>query len=96
MREEADRLYKALVKAMEDRALRMDTVKWEDSTVIAWMVYERLVMLAEVNKIRTERGMGMVAIRDIERVEQQASGHSDYGKKFAWYCAELATDIPRT
>lgn len=43
-----------------------------------------------VNKARADRGLPSVSLAEVARVEQQAFGHSDYTKKFALYCAELA------
>jgi hypothetical protein len=44
-----------------------------------------------VNRIRADQGLPAVAVEAICRVEQQAIGHLDYSRKFAFYCAELAT-----
>lgn len=61
-----------------------------------WVGYERDQMRAAVDAERTRRGLPPVAEREIQRVEQMASGHCDYAKKYALYCAELGmglTDI---
>jgi hypothetical protein len=54
-----------------------------------WILAERLAMFEAVNARRALGGKPPVSITEIERVEQQAVGHSDYGHKFALYCAEL-------
>jgi len=51
------------------------------------------VMLAEVNYFREVRGLALVAMADLERVERQAVGHSDYTTKFALYASELAEGL---
>lgn len=56
-----------------------------------WLDYEMLVMYGEVNRLRDAAGKDLIDFQEIKRVEQQASGHVDYTKKFALYCAELVT-----
>lgn len=51
---------------------------------------EMIAMLDAVNTVRAEGGLGSLDLADIARVEQQASGHSDYWRKYTMYCAELA------
>lgn len=58
-----------------------------------WHAYEMQVMLEEVNFFREERGLALVAMADLERVERQAVGHSDYTTKFALYASELAEGL---
>lgn len=65
-----------------------------DIYTLEWVAKERIAMLNAVNDIRAERGVSLLRLDDIARVEQMASGHSDYTKKFALYCAELALDLP--
>jgi hypothetical protein len=59
-----------------------------------WIENERKLMLTIVNEHREQHGRAPVALGDIERVEQTAVGHVDYGHKFALYCTELAEDTP--
>lgn len=73
-------LHESLCRAQEARELFPN---------IEWIDFERLVMLAAVNKFRISRGFDLRSLEDVERVEQMASGHYDYTKKFALYCAEL-------
>lgn len=54
-----------------------------------WILAERLALFEAVNARRALVGKPSVPITEIERVERQAVGHSDYGHKFALYCAEL-------
>lgn len=57
-----------------------------------WIAAERKVMLDETNEWRALLGKPPVSVEQIHRVEQWATGHSDYSSKFALYCAELALD----
>jgi hypothetical protein len=59
----------------------------------AWCEYEREVMLGAINKLRDKKGLPLIGLLDVSRVESMAMGHSDYSSKFALYCAELV-DIP--
>lgn len=55
-----------------------------------WRTYEMLVMWKTVNRMRVDgHEKPPVPFSDIEDAERQASGHSDYTKKFALYCSEL-------
>lgn len=56
-----------------------------------WVEFERATMLGLVNEERRLRGLPGVSLEDILRVETMAEGHFDYSKKFALYCAEMAT-----
>ncbi len=55
-----------------------------------WIYAERRAMLDAVNAELSKARLPPVSIEAIERVERMAVGHSDYGSKFALYCAELA------
>lgn len=55
-----------------------------------WVVFERETMWAAVNKERDARGLKPVSLLVVQKVEQFATGHSDYASKFALYSAELA------
>lgn len=57
---------------------------------LGWVIYEREQMCAEVNKVRSARGLQPILIKDFARIERQAVGHSDYDTKLSLYCAELA------
>jgi hypothetical protein len=56
----------------------------------SWIERVQRAMLAAVNGVRAGRGVDLVALADIARVERSAIGHSDYSHKFALHCAELA------
>jgi hypothetical protein len=60
-----------------------------------WVAYEQNVMLDLVNEERVKRGLSLVTLADVQRVEQFAVGHCDYSHKFSLYCAELALGIDR-
>ena len=59
-----------------------------------WIETEQRMMLALINERRAELGKTPVDLEDVQRVEQNALGHFDYGHKFALYCAELAEETP--
>jgi hypothetical protein len=61
-----------------------------------WVAAERELMHHLVNQERKARGLAKLLVSEIERVELLAVGHSDYTRKFALYCAELAAkEVPR-
>lgn len=81
-----DRLLSALQVAQKERPQRLDN---DGSGLPEWIAYELGVMHGMVNQLREELGLPPVGIEQVEAVEQQAVGHSDYSTKFALYCAEL-------
>ena len=85
-----DCLLITLAAAQAERGQRPNLVDGPDGPECAWATYERTRMHEKVNEIRAERGLQPVPVEDILRVERQAVGHSDYSRKFAFYCAELA------
>lgn len=85
-----DVLRATLASAQEERPQRPDLINGPDGPECEWAVYERARMYETVNAIRAERGLAPVPVEDVTRVERLAVGHSDYSRKFALYCAELA------
>lgn len=77
-----------LEKAGEQRQKRSQWVNGE----LAWVAFERQQMFAAVTSERARRGKPPLPITEVERVERQAVGHSDYWRKFSLYCAELVLD----
>lgn len=56
----------------------------------AWVINEIKFMTDAINKVKKENGQtDFVTFADVERVEAEACGHSDYSRKFALYCSEL-------
>lgn len=86
----ADVLRTTLIRAQEERGRRPDLVDGPDGPECAWAAYERARMHETVNTIRAERNLPAVPVEAIVRVERLAVGHSDYSRKFAFCCAELA------
>ncbi|WP_030188203.1 hypothetical protein [Streptomyces violaceorubidus] len=86
----ADRLQRVLSRAQEDRSEREDLVDGPDGVECGWAAHERSEMWKAVNALRADQGRPAVSLDDVVQVERQASGHSDYSRKFAFYCAELA------
>lgn len=85
-----DHFRNTLMTAAEERSSRQgfDAATGE----LEWVLHERAVLLAEVNRIRAEIGGDPVDADAIEDVERGALGHVDYVTKFALYCAELALE----
>ncbi|MBN9214766.1 MAG: hypothetical protein J0J04_08120 [Microbacterium sp.] len=83
-----DRLHRILLDASLERPSRNGYN--EAAGELEWVLHERATMLAEVNRIRAERGVGPVDEAAIMDAEQPALGHVDYSSKFALYCSELA------
>lgn len=86
-----------LLTAAEHRRDRDDLVTRPDGVPeCGWVAYERDQMRAAVQAERARRDLPPAPEADIMRAERMATGHCDYVKKFALYCAELAmgfTDI---
>ncbi len=58
-----------------------------------WIIKEQEAMWRGTNEERAKLGKGPVTLARIVRVDGWASGHSDYGRKMALYCAELVYDL---
>lgn len=85
-----DTLHATLAAAQEQREQRPDLIDGPDGPECEWAAYERTCMHTTVNELRADRGLPPVPVEDIVRVERLAVGHSDYSRKYAFYCAELA------
>ena len=85
-----DCLRATLAAAQAEHDQRPDLVDGPDGPECEWAAYERALMHEKVNEIRSARGLPAVPVEDILHVERQAVGHSDYSRKFAFYCAEIA------
>ena len=99
LRELAADFREILATAQEKRDDRPDLVTVNGSLECEWALYEREVMHREVNRVRADTGLTPLPIEAVTRVENLAVGHSDYSRKFAFYCAELAqgySDFPRS
>ena len=86
-----ERLYAVFCPLSKDRNKRQYMVDRPDrgGREPAWVAYERKMMHEAVNRERTERSKKPIDVVEIKRVELLALGHTDYGEKFALYCAEL-------
>lgn len=86
-----ERLQGVLQRVSHDRDQRPEFVDKSKGrgTEPAWVVFEREQMHEAVTKERAKLGKGPIPLKEIERVEQLAVGHTDYADKFALYCAEL-------
>lgn len=82
-----DQLHLAFQRAAAEREKRQefDTATGE----LGWVLHERAVMHATVNRIRADHGLDPVPLSDIEVVERSAQGHIDYAAKFVLRCADL-------
>lgn len=85
-----DVLRATLAAAQEQREQRPDLVDGPDGPECGWAAYERARMHEAVNALRADQGKLAVPVEDILRAERLAVGHSDYSRKFAFYCAEIA------
>ncbi|MBH0243106.1 hypothetical protein I3W98_10120 [Streptomyces cavourensis] len=83
-------LLAVLTAAQEQRDQRAHLVDGPDGPECEWAVFERSTMHQGVNDIRAERDLPPIPLEAVIRVERLAIGHSDYSRKFAFYCAELA------
>lgn len=59
----------------------------------AWVRFERDVLHEVVNRERARRGLDPAPLEDVLYWERQANGHSDYARKFAFGCAQLAMGL---
>lgn len=85
-----DHFRKLLAEEQAKRPSREKYVRWGDEDVPEWLKAELEMLRMEVNLQRRERGLRLVQMRDIRRLDTMASGHSDYSVKLAIYCAELS------
>lgn len=58
-----------------------------------WIRLEREAVWDAVNRERAKLGKGPIPIASIEDAENSAMGHTDYGAKWAYRCAELVEEI---
>lgn len=79
------RMYDTLTTAQTERRHRQNIINGE----LEWVRHERQTMHTAVNQARAEHGKPPVPLNAVEHAEDLASGHSDYTRKFAFYCAEL-------
>lgn len=86
-------LYDALVAAQKERVKRGELVDTPTGPEFGWVLHERAVMLAAVNRQRVGGAALPVDEALIVRAEQQAVGHVDYTAKYALYCAEIALGV---
>lgn len=84
-----ERRFEQFREALRDAQQDRDLLPVLDRDTPYWNTYEKMIMWKAVNQARREKDLPYVPHADIEAVEQQASGHFDYTKKFALYCAEL-------
>lgn len=87
-----DRFKRVLALAMDQRDARPGA---SNGVEYDWVLFERGVMVDEVNAVRAELGKEPIPRGLVAQAEQQAVGHVDYHAKFALYCAEIAMDDPR-
>jgi hypothetical protein len=66
--------------------------KREGREATVWIAAEREALFGAVNRFRALDGKAPVTVDRIERVEQTALGHVDYGTKIALYCAEIVEE----
>ena len=74
-------------------ALQKEASKREGRTVQEWQIAERSVMYQTAHDYAIRRGLRIPPIEDIEKAERMASGHVDYGAKWAYGIAGAM--IPR-
>lgn len=53
-----------------------------------WLVAERQAVLAEAVVQAAKRGLRMPTLNDVILAEDMATGHTDYGAKWAWGVVE--------
>lgn len=78
-------IFQVLVEAQEERELRRDPISGD----MGWVLYERLVVWGEVNRLRAQQEKAFIPVKSILMAESSANGHVDYTHKFALRAAEL-------
>jgi hypothetical protein len=87
--------YRALVAELREVLLEAATPaerrKREDMVdgELGWVLHERQIMTDAVNRLRARTEKGPIHIDTVKRVDQSATGHSDYVLKYALGCADL-------
>lgn len=101
LKKTTEKLSVHLAKLQEERDERMvevDLPDWAHRHTfmsMGWWVYEVEEMASKVNQLRAEIDKEPIETEEIARVDSQAGGHSDYSRKFAFYCAEIVHDLQR-
>lgn len=85
----ADKFYKILTTAQDKRRWKSGWVEGPEGLTLEWILYERETMFKAVNWERAVRDLQPVTMEQLRRVEDSATGHCDYTRKFALYSAEL-------
>jgi hypothetical protein len=79
------RLFEAFLEEAEKRKARLGTKDW--------IYLERLAVYKEAVAFCLEYELKIPTLVQIEKCENMALGHSDYGPKWALYVAELVGKI---
>jgi len=85
-----DHLRSTLMDLAQQREDHRSVVDTPNGPEMEWVGNERSAMFGEVNRVRQSGGKPPIQLEQLQRVENAATGHSDYMDKFALYCAELA------
>jgi uncharacterized protein YkwD len=88
-REVRERFLQVLEEAQRHRGEMPELVQFAGERAPAWHIFELKKMLEAVNKERQKLNLPEVTMDAVVKVNQYATGHSDYTRKFALYCAEL-------
>jgi hypothetical protein len=80
--------YKPVYEAIRAK-LAAEADRRRGRSMEVWIIAERTCVMHEVNRQRALLTYAPVEIRDVERAERMAVGHSDYISKFAHAAADL-------
>jgi len=73
-----------------NRMFELEAAKRDKSPGLEWIDHERRAMTLHVLDEFRYRGLNPVGVREaVQRAEDSACGHSDYGKKWAIGCADI-------
>jgi hypothetical protein len=88
------RTYRNVLHCVFHELLCEEAKERDKRSIDEWPRLEREAMWKMVNEERANRSKEALPVEDVQRVEQMALGHTDYGTKYALYCTELVEDRP--
>ena len=80
---------KLQVTELLETTLRKESAKRSGRTLEVWLAAERNVMWSTARDFAQQHGLVVPLLADVERAERMATGHSDFGRKWPLYVAEV-------
>ncbi len=79
-----------------NRLFELEAARRDEYAGLEWIDSERRAMTLHVLDEFRYRGLNPTGVREaVQRAEESASGHIDYGKKWAMGCADIVVTAAR-